>query len=269
MKSVFLNATDDTAFAARLRAALGLARGFDSHLTCVHVTPFDAIVSGDPFGGFYSLPTVLEEVSETYEAHRAETEAVLTREGVTWEWLPYRGQPAHILVDRSRLADLIVLSFPSVSDHSGRGISLPSDVAVHARCPVLAIGAEDGGFDCFGKAVVAWNGSAEAGSAIRAALPMLKKAASVHIVTVTEEETEFPATEASRYLALHGVGSELHEWSPVERGVAGAILAAADDLDASYIVMGAYGHSRIREALIGGVTRIMLEESSIPLLLAH
>jgi nucleotide-binding universal stress UspA family protein len=98
---------------------------------------------------------------------------------------------------------------------------------------------------------------------------MLRKATAIHIVNVDEGTDGFPPTDASLYLARHGLPSELHEWSCAGRSVADALRDAAATLKASYVVMGAYGHSRAREAVLGGVTRDLLRHSPVPLLLAH
>ena len=103
----------------------------------------------------------------------------------------------------------------------------------------------------------------EGSHALRLALPMLAKAKAVHVVTVLEDKSGFPATDACEYLARHGVASELHEWQRNGRRVADVLREAAAKLGASYIVMGAYGHSRIREAVLGGVTRDLLDDSDL------
>lgn len=269
MKSVLLYANDDSGMPSRLEAGLDVARAFDSHITFLQVTPYNAFIMGDPFGGAYALPEVMAEIRAAETTHRSRIESDLSNEGATWDWLNYDGQPAQVVLDRSRLADLVVLS---MQPRDGRGdgpLSLTGDVAIHARAPVLAVPHECRKCDVFGPALVAWNGSMEGSHAIRLALPMLQKAKAVHIVTVSDDETGFPAVDACKYLARHGVTAELHEWPRDGRRVADAILDAAARLDASYIVMGAYGHSRIREAVLGGVTRDLLADSNLPLLLAH
>lgn len=270
MKSLLLFANDDGAFDARLEAAIAVTSAFESHLTCLQATPYDAFVLGDPFGGVYAFPSVIEEIHKAEQAHRARTEERLEREGVSWDWIARDGPAAQIIVDSSRLADMIVLSLPP---HGGRvtggPLSLTADVAIHARSPVLAVPVNGKVIDCFGSALVAWNGSAEASNALRFALPFLAKASAVNIVTVRDDEIGFPSTDASRYLARHGIASELHEWPRDGRAVAEAVRDAASSLGAAYVVLGAYGHSRIREAVLGGVTRNMLDSSEIPLLLGH
>ncbi len=269
MKTVLLYANEDSGLESRLQAALDVARAFEGHLSCVQVTPFDSFIMGDPFGGVYALPTVLEAVSKAEEAHRARLEERLRSEGVAWDWYRYDGSPAQVVADRSRLSDLIVLSLPEADGEYNGPLSMVGDVALHARAPVLAVPQASRSLDCLGPAVVAWNGSTEAAHALRLTLPMLARASQVHIVEVTEDKAGFPAIDASQYLARHGIESELHEWPASGRSVADALYDAAQVLGANYVVMGAYGHSRLRESILGGTTREMLHRGALPLLLAH
>src|ERR1051326_7613947 len=113
MKTVLLYANEDSGLKSRLQAALDLGRAFGAHLTCLQVTPFDAFVMGDPFGGVYALPVVLEEVRKAEAEQRARIEQRLAGEDVSWDWLRYDGAPARIVTARSGLADMIVLSLPA------------------------------------------------------------------------------------------------------------------------------------------------------------
>jgi nucleotide-binding universal stress UspA family protein len=278
MKSVLLYANKDAGLESRFQAALDVTRLFEGHLTCLQVTPYDSFIMGDPFGGVYALPTVIEQVQKAAGGHREQIEARLGHEGISWDWLSFDGAPGQIIVDRARLSDLIVLSRPDREGANAQAAqSIAADVLVHARSPVLAVpqgsqgsaAAPATGFDGLGAAMVAWDGSLEASHALRLTLPMLQRASAVHVVTVTERTCEFPSTEAARYLARHGIEAELHEWPAEGRSTAAALNAAAERLSASYAVMGAYGHTRLREAVLGGATRDMLHEGLLPLLMAH
>jgi nucleotide-binding universal stress UspA family protein len=269
MKSILLYANRDPGLESRLQAALDVARLFEAHLTCLQVTPYDSFIMGDPFGGVYALPTVIEQVQRVAEEQRAEVEERLRGEGVAWDWLRFDGAPAQVIVDRARLSDLVVLSLPGEGRVAEGAQAIAADVLVHARAPVLAVPQAARGFDGLGRALVAWDGSLEASHALRLTLPMLDRAAAVHVVTVTEGHSEFPAADAGRYLSRHGIEAELAEWPREGRGTAAALLDAAGSLSAAYVVMGAYGHTRLREAVLGGATRDMLHSSPLPLLLAH
>ena len=269
MKTVLLFANEDSGLEARLQAALDVTRAFDGHLSCVQVIPFDAFIMGDPFGGVYALPTVLEAVREVADKHKAKLVERLKGEGVNWGWSRFDGAPAQIVADRSRLSDLVVLSLPEAGGDYDGPLSRVGDVVLHVSSPVLAMPQPSRGLDWSGPAIVAWNGARESSYALRLTLPMLGRASSVRIVTVTEDKTEFPATDACEYLSLHGIASELHEWPRDGRSIAEALADATRALGGAYLVMGAYGHSRMRETILGGTTREMLHRGDLPLLLAH
>ena len=124
-------------------------------------------------------------------------------------------------------------------------------------------------FDCSGSALVAWNGSYEAAQALRLALPLLHHAPDVQLVTISEAPVETDAEQAIAYLARHGVSARARERAAGKGGVAEALIECAAEMDAAYVVMGAYGHSRVRETILGGVTRDLLHASPLPLLMAH
>ena len=269
MKTIVLYANEDAGFESRLQAALDLARAFGAHISSLQVTPFDTFIMGDPFGGVYALPIVVEAVREAEDEHRSRIEQRLQGEGVNWDWARYDGAPAHVVVDRSRLADLILLSLPDGGDGYDGPLAMVGDVALHARAPVLALPQASRSFDCAAPALVAWNGSPEAAHALRLTLAMLGKATQVQVVTVTEEKADFPAIDAAQYLDRHGIACQVHEWPADGRSTADALADAASVLGAGCIVMGAYGHSRLRESVLGGTTRDLLNRGDIPLLLAH
>ena len=269
MKAIHLYANEDAALESRLQAAIELTRSFEGHLTCIHITPYNAFIVGDPFGGFYTLPSVMEGLDEGEAVHRTKVQSRLKRSGISWDWVSYVGQAARVLVDQSRLADLVIVSKPVARDRLAGPLTLAADVALHVRSSVLAVPSETSVPESFETAVIAWNGSAEVGQALHLSLPMLRQATYVHIVNVKEKEILFPAAAAGQYLALHGIPSKLHERGHADSDVADVILEVAREIGGNFIVMGAYGHSRLREAVLGGATRNMLDRSEIPLMLAH
>lgn len=272
MKTILLFANDDDGLGARVEAALDLVRAFDGHLICLTVTPYDAFILGDPFGGIYALPIAIEGLREAEEQHRARMEEQLAREGIAWDWVHRDGQPAQMLVNEARLADLVVLSQPVRRGGGERGSipALADAVAINARTPVLTVPAGARGFDCSGGALVAWNGSDEAAHALRFALPLLALAATVNLVVVGDGSGfALPSLDACRYLSRHGIHSEMHEWPRGTDNVGANLLEAARSLDARYLVLGAYGRSRVMEAVLGGTTRYMLDHAPLPLVLAH
>ncbi len=268
MKTIILHVQADPALDARLQAALDLVRSNNGHLVCVQATPLSAYVGSDPFGGVFVMGDLVAELNKRDKELRDSVETKLKRESVSWSWVHMDGDPAAVVVEQARLADLVILSRSLEKPRARQPLPLVEDVALHSRAPVLAIPPEGQGFDASRPALIAWNGSSEAAAALRAAVPMLRQSQAVKILVVGAENDTFPSSDAAVYLARHGIEAEIH----VRAGgsdVADAISGAAVELGAGYIVMGAYGHSRLREFLLGGVTRSLLSNSRVPLLLAH
>jgi nucleotide-binding universal stress UspA family protein len=270
MKTILLPIHEDDGSEARLQVALDLARADGAHLDCLQVTPFNAYVASDMLGGVFVLPDLIDAVNEQVSKLRSATEARLSREDVSWSYGHLDGDPALTIVDRSTLADLIILSPALREPKPGQPLPIAGDVAIHARTPVMVVPMAARGFDVSARAMVAWNGSPEAANALKAALPLLRRASAVDIVTIDEGDADtLPPTDACEYLARHGIKSQLSDVALQGRSVADALLAERERSGAGYIVMGAYGHSRFRELVLGGVTREMLRRCSVPILLAH
>ena len=268
MKSILLHVNDDPGQESRLLATLALVRQHGARLTCVQVTPISDYVVTDPFGGMYQVQTLLEQLANKAVEARSQIEDRLVNESLEWDWSVYDGDVAGTIVQRSQLSDLIVLSQADNARPRPRPQSLVADIALHVRTPVLAVPIAAPAFNPGGLAMIAWNGSPEAGHAVRAALPMLKRASSVHVVTFDENE-DLPANDLRQYLAAHGIATECAIHHLDGKSVGEALCLAATTRDAAFVVMGAYGHSRFREAVLGGVSRHMMAQSTVPLLLAH
>ena len=271
MKSILVHINPDEGQEARLQAALDVVRYFEGHLTCLQASPLETFASMDPYG----VGQLLSETAEIVRGFAAEQqkaiEGRLQNEGVNWEWHSHLGDPARLLGDHSWLSDLVVVSSPG-KDWKPRFEAPPAaaDVAVRSRAPVLIMPDGSRGFDCTGPAAIAWNGSPESCVAIRAALPILRQASAVHLLTVEEADGyEFPPIEAAAYLSRQGIENELHELKQGSAPISDALLDAAAAQQATCLVMGAFGHSRLRENILGGVTRGMLQKATLPLLLAH
>jgi nucleotide-binding universal stress UspA family protein len=123
------------------------------------------------------------------------------------------------------------------------------------------------------KVVIAWNESAEALVSIRRALPLLVSATAVNIVMVAPDrhsaDAADPGAELSKMLARHGVSVEVSILPQTLTRVSEVIARHVSDQNADLLVMGAYGHSRFREAILGGATRNMLEHAEVPVFMAH
>jgi nucleotide-binding universal stress UspA family protein len=260
MRSLLLNINLDSGHPARLAAAIALAKGVGGHVTCLQ-TLIAPLTIGDPESAAIT-PRMMEAMERAAAAFQEEVESQLDGAGLGWTWVRLFGDPATIIVSHSRLADVVILS-------ADGGFPTIGSVALHTRAPVLAVPEKGSGFDLPAPVLIAWNGSHACANALRASLALLREADSVHILVVDEDNEEFPAARASEYLSHQAVVSEIHRRTSDGKAVAEAILAFAPKLQAGTIVAGAFGHNRLREMLLGSVTRALLKQSPLPLLLAH
>lgn len=271
MKSILLHIDHDPALEARLQVALDIARATNGHITCLEAVNYNVFTPGDVYGS--AVAAAIPVIRENAEKLREEVEAKLAHEGVPWDWRFEYGMAAERLLQAAPLADIVILG-PAEVGTAGRGpSSLVGDVVLKAPVPVLVVPGDARSFDVGAPMLVAWNGSAESAHALRAALPLLACSCDVTLASVTDpdadEDADLPSTEAARYLARHGIECEMVEIPRGAASVSDALSLAARMRECSLIVMGAYGRSRLTELLLGGVTRDVLSQPHLPVLLAH
>ncbi len=266
MRDVLVLIHEDAGQESRLQAALSVTRALNGHLTCLDVFVIP-LIAADPWTG-YTDATVVQTASSDDVTNRALIEKRLGREDVAWTMLNITGDPAEELRMASELADLVVVTSHGTPRSVVVDRAIVGRVVTKANRPVLAVPPECTRFNVSGRALVAWDGSHSANEAVRAAAPLLALAQDVTIFTVNETDGPFPAEDVALYLSRHGVEPRVTTRNTGDP-VATTIMEESRVSGADYIVMGAFGHSRAREALFGGVTRTLLENSEIPLLLAH
>lgn len=269
MKTILLHIYEDSGFESRLQVALDIARAHEAHITCVQTTTQFTPMSFGTLGGDFVTSVNFADLEQAEQEHRDKVEKQLKVESVSWDWHTSYGDPATLLTERSRLADLVIVSQSAGGLDTNKPLPVAGDVAVHAHCASLVVPAESSSFDSQAPVMVAWNGSDEAAKTVRLALPMLKMAGDVHLVTVGEDNETFPHIAASTYLARHGVSTTLHELKGTGKETADIIVDFAAEKNVAALIMGAYGHSRLREILFGGVTKNMLGNAKIPLIMGH
>lgn len=272
MRSILLYIHDDDCLEARLQVALDLCRQFDGHLTCLQAVPYDLGVAGDFY--FPVATQVTSQLHQAAEEVRERIEPRLAKEDVRWDWIYSDGLASHQIPRHAPLHELLVVGAHNPTGNAQHPSKLVSELVSQMRAPILVVPASTRGFSLDVPAAVAWNGSPEGAHALRAASPLLARASQVHILTVGEdkdiERFDLPATEAAQYLARHGIEAEIVELpANAESSIADVLNEGAEHREAAYLVMGAYGHSRFRERILGGVTRDMLRDPKIPLLLSH
>lgn len=187
-------------------------------------------------------------------------------------WHTVQDDPVQALSSHARYADIVVIGQSDAADDSGVAMDFPERLVLTAGRPVLILPHTDD-FTSIGKRVlVAWNTSQEATRAISNALPFFRSAESVHIMAVNPEpggNGTTPSENIVRYLARHGVRAEANDIHGAEIDVGNELLSRASDFSADLLVMGCYGHSRLREWVLGGATRTILKSMTTPVLMSH
>ena len=271
MKSILLHVQDDNSLETRLQTALSLARATGGHLHCLHVTPIEAYVAPNIFSGVFVMQDVLKGVEEHETQLRQRLEEHLLKEDVSWDYEQITGNIANVIVSKAALADAIVVAHDCHRDtHDVGPISLIGDLLHRSRTPLIIPPAKGKVYDPTGATTIAWNGSYEAANAVRSALGVLKLASKVDVVRVdAEAEKMFPAAHLLEYLSRHEIHAELRLVETLDAHVPTVLLACANHIGATSLVMGGYSHGRLGEFVFGGVTRELLKESPITLLVAH
>lgn len=176
------------------------------------------------------------------------------------------GRQPELIERLGRLSDVIVMPQPALT---ARDESASIDAALFGTGrPVIVVPAEvKKGFGS--KMAVAWDGSREGALAAAAALPLLAKASEVVVVTALEDDDVVEPSTLVRYLGSHGIEAKAWAYTPGSESITEGLLEQAGRAGADCLVMGAYGHSRLRERILGGATEGVLQKAKCPVLMMH
>ncbi|MCZ8283243.1 MAG: universal stress protein [Aquidulcibacter sp.] len=264
MKSILILVSPESGFNARLDAALAIVRTSGAHLTALQVVDMTMYEAYPSFAGPIYATSYLNDLEVFAREGKERVEKRLSREDVPWDFINLNADHVGNALRLGSLADLIVCSQPDPLFPGFESILMAS------RTPIMVVPTKLTSFDPTGRAMVAWNGSFEAANALRAAIPLLKLSASVTLVSVGKSgKGDFPSTDALQYLSRHGIDAELREDTETGGFIADRLQVEATALHAAWMVLGAYSHSRTLEAVFGGVTKTMLKNMDIPMLLAR
>ncbi len=283
IRKLLLPLTGTASGEAALTTALTVARLWDAHLTALHVRVDSrdvAPLAGEGLSGAMieeMMSATEKESSDRSNAVRALFDRFVTQHGVTVaephagagataNFASVTGREDDLVAQLARLTDLTVVPHPEAGDEVSSSDALHAVLFDSGR-PVLV--APQVALPTVGTRIcIAWNGTAESASAVYAAIPWMQKAQAVRILSAEEYQRRGPGSrELATYLALHDIHPEIAEFRPLEKEVGRGLLAAAREFGADLLAMGAYSHSRLRQLLLGGVTRHVLENASLPVLM--
>jgi nucleotide-binding universal stress UspA family protein len=273
-KTILVHCDAGKSVSHRLGVAAELAQRFGAHVVGLHVRrPFDAPVYFNGSLPMDDLFRIYEEGAKADEtAAAAAFEKAIKGKQLSTEWRMANGYPENEVTLQARYADLVVLG-QAEPEPTATPSDLPETVALATGRPVLVvphIGAKPPG-----KVVLlCWNASREAARAAADALPFLKAAEKVIVLAVDPATSHAghgpePGADAAAWLSRHGVKVTVQRDVAPDSDVGGVILSRAADHGADLIVMGIYGHSRMREMVLGGVSRTLLRSMTVPVFMAH
>ncbi|WP_334186692.1 universal stress protein [Noviherbaspirillum sp.] len=263
----------------RIRLAAQLARENDAHLVGVAATglPRSFQAAGMTGEGGLALSVYLDFMKEHAATSLAAFENTVNKAGVrTFEKSMIDEEAGDALCLQGRYSDLIVVGQTDPDERlPAERTDVPEYVVLNSGRPVLLI-PYAGKFEVVGhRVIVAWDGSVEAARAVTAALPLLSKAKQVQVVVFNpsvgpDGHGEVPGADIALYLARHGLNVDVSSQNTGDSiDIGNAVLSYACDFGADLLVMGGYGHARLREVVLGGVTDTILHAMTVPVLMSH
>jgi nucleotide-binding universal stress UspA family protein len=286
IRKLLLPLTGTAAGEAALSTALMTARLWNAHVSALHVRVDSRDVA--PLAGEGLSGAMIEEmmsatekessdrahaVRAMFERFAGEHEVIIAdaRPGsdyATASFAAVTGREEDLVAQLARLADLTVVPHPDAGEDVSSSDALHAVLFDSGR-PVL-IAPQIASASIGTRICVAWNGTAESAASVWGALPWMQRAEAVRILSAEEYQRRGPAaTDLADYLALHGIHAEMATFRTVSNSVGAGLLAAAREFRADLLAMGAYSHSRLRQLILGGVTRHVLEHATLPVMMSR
>ncbi|MGE0222457.1 MAG: universal stress protein [Acetobacteraceae bacterium] len=284
IRKLLLPLTGTAAGEAAMTTALMIAQHWNAHVTALHVRVDSrdvAPLAGEGLSGAMieeMMSATEKESSDRAHAVRAMFERFVAQHGIavaearagldhpTAGFAAVTGREEDIVAQQARLADLTVVPHPEAGEDVSSSDALHAVLFDSGR-PVL-IAPHEAPRTIGTRVCLAWNGTAESASSVLAALPWMQRAQAVRILSAEGYQRRGPgAPDLAAYLALHDVNADIVMFRSVGGSVGGGLLAAATEFGCDLLSMGAYSHSRLRQLILGGVTRHVLENANLPVMM--
>jgi nucleotide-binding universal stress UspA family protein len=265
-----------TQTAGILEFAGTLAQEHGARLISVFMQPEPTATPPEMFARGEGILNVIEvhqaQIAGIEADHRAQFEDIIHRHGIRSEWrsLPYLSSDVAV---HAYYADLVVVSRPESPGQTAGPPGLAESLVLSSGRPIIVFPPR-GKVSRLRRILVAWNATRESIRAVGDALPLLVKAEAVEILVVdhqrhAEGHGQEPGADIARHLARHGAQVEVTRLSSGGKSVGRLLLSQATAFGADLLVMGAYGHTQLREWMFGGVTRTVLYEADLPVLMSR
>jgi len=276
-KTILVHLNDERRARNLVELAAELARTFEAHLIGLHVFPAFRLIPPVPMPiGSDIVAGIRARIREETDRIRSLFEETTRTQPFVSEWRAItseRTDPELIVADQGRIADVIVAAQTDPEWDLSPILDFPERLALDGGRPVLVV-ANGGRFASVPRRIsVAWNRRREAARAVFDALPLLRMAEKVNVLTVDDDgnprEGSLPDTELAAALARHGVDVTIGRIPASDASAGDEILREVAEQNSDLLVMGAYGHSRLREFVFGGATRQILRDMTCPVLFSH
>lgn len=276
LKDIIVPIDRTDACKGRVDAALYLARAHGAQVTGIAVIYKPYIPPHAEVEISAEIMALREQgLREAAEEAGAAFQARLDESGCSGQWRIVEGDPLEVLAEHARYGDLLVMSQnKSAGDILPGGHEMPDRVILSAGRPVLVVPYIYAGAPIGKRVMIAWDAGRMAARAVHDALPILTKAENVTIMVANpkpgkEGHGDLPGADLAAHLARHGVKATADHTVSNELEIGELLLSRVADDQADMLVLGAYGHARWRELVLGGVTAHILEHMTVPVLMSH
>jgi nucleotide-binding universal stress UspA family protein len=275
IKNIIVHVDNTAACENRITTAIQLATRHKAELTSIYVTPIY------PMPTYYEAQISLEILAEVDKSAKKNARQaqqkyanMASEAGLVAKTITEEGNLISLLSEHARYTDLILLGQDDEDDPLSLGDALADHVVLESGTACLVVPSRPTKKQTGKRILVAWNASREAARAIKDALPVLQRAEHIEILSVDSDDLEVaekssPGKDILAYLNQHGITAGDYIERDKDVGPGDAILARVAETDADMVVMGAYGHSRLREIILGGATRKILKQMTVPVFISH
>jgi len=275
-KTILVHVDNSPQWPGRFEVAAGLAAEFSAHLVGL------CLLRRPDLPGYIRSAEIAEmlaqrarDAEDKVKASRQMLLDRLAQQGLSGECRVVEGEVEELASVHGRYADLLIVSQADVNAPNSSAAMDDIQSVIFASGRPLLLVPYAGKVRTLGKNIfVAWNASREATRAVTDALPLLQRAEKVTVMVVrpradSRAHGDVPGADIAAYLARHGVKVEVMAEEGEGIDVGELILSRVADLGSDLVVMGAYSHSRLRQWILGGATRTMLESMTVPVLMSH
>ncbi len=277
MKDILVLCDSNDSNQSRVETAFAYAKLFNSHVTGVHMIPYPVI---PVYGGMYPDMTSYSAAYQidTFKQKAEELEQIFIKQGesanIPCDWKVIEGLNLDFVIENARYYDLVISSsgYSHYSDEVSHHLSDYFSTVIGR--PLLILPNLNKVFSPPTKVIIAWNESHEAARAVHDAIPILRLAEHIQIVSVSksdknEKHNMIRAEQLRTHLSHHGIQTDVYAPDKSSQGIGYTIHECALEYNSDMIIMGAYGHSRFKEIILGGTTKHLIEHSTLPLLVSN